>query len=361
VWIERSCDWLAWDMNVLPVHVGVAALLIALVLLAGSALAFVRGPVHGPALRRALVGIALPLGVFVPVGVGSAIALDRKLTLEAGSADARFEAIFPSPDGKYVAVRVGKKDLRASLYVWIVRTADGHLVARPESNLSVEGWSADGHVLAWEYTGANPHWNSIQSHMTRVRSIDPATGEFVRLPSDAHAAAASAEIAYPMAPRSFRKRASDGRWVVRDETTRVETPFDDMPDSDLGRWPSTSPHGRYAVVYSTRAKGGSSWVLDLVDRRVVYSPGERLWLNWIRGRDDDRFALVSRENQPTRLLDLAEHPLAEIKPTSDQYYCNDESIAAAPGDCFFLSRNADHVDLVDSECRTIRRVYPPDR
>jgi hypothetical protein len=305
----------------------------------------------------------VPLAVFVPVGVGSAVALDRMLTLEAGSPDARIHAIFPSPDGKYVAVRVQKKDLNASSYVWIVRAADGHLVARPESNLSVEGWSADGHVVAWEYTGASPHWNSIQSHMTRLRSIDPATGEFVRLPSDEHAAAVSAEIAYPVAARSFRKRASDGRWVVRDAATNVDTPFDDMPAEELSPYPNPSPHGRYAVVETRRAKG-STWVLDLVERRVIYSSTDRIWLSWIRGRDDDRFALVCRADQATRLIDLATEPRAETVPAVALHFWNNENIAAAPGDGFFLAHWIDdgcRVDVVDAQCRTIRRVYPPDR
>lgn len=352
----RAADWIKWEIDAGPQPAGLVAIGIAVVFLAGSAVAFVRGPAHGPTLRRALVGVAVPLGVFVPVGVGSAVALDRWLTLEPGSSDARIAAIYPSPDGKYIAMRIYKFPHYNSSYLWIARTADGHLAARPDSNLLVEGWSDDGLVRAWTYTGSNPMCNSMQSHLTLLRWIDPATADFVRTRSNEQVTSEHMAHAQAVPPRSFRKRESDGRWVVRDAATKVETSFDEMPSASLYPFTSTSPHARYASVYSKT----DGWILDLVSRRIAFSDGHSRGFDWVRDCDDDRYVLIGGDGKPTRLVDLTTTPCREVVPDPGQW-CNGEDIAAAPGGGFFISRAGDHVDLTDSECRTIRRVYPPDR
>ena len=176
VWAWRQADWTAWEIRGDAARMGLVATGIAAVFLAGSAIAFVRGPAHGAARRRALAGLAVVLGVLVPTGVGSAVALDRWLTLEPGSRDVGISAIFPSKDGRYVAMRVGKHGRWNSAYLWIVRVADGHLVARPESNLLAEGWTDDGLVTAWSFRGSNPIHNSNGSEKTLLRWVDPETG-----------------------------------------------------------------------------------------------------------------------------------------------------------------------------------------
>jgi hypothetical protein len=355
IWGWREMNWTDWEIDANAQRAGLVAAGIALVFVAASAAAFVRGPAHGPALRRALVGVAVPLGVFVPAGFASAVALDHRMKLEPGDTDCRIMEVHPSPDGTHLALQMRKDGLWNSEYLWIVRVADGRVVARPESNLRIDAWSDDGTLRAWSCTRKGTSHGSFTFEFTLMRWIDAETADVVRTRSREQWYEECAAKPPKRGPWSLVSRPNN-TWLLRETATGATTPFPEAGGPHP--YARLSPSGRYVSVAGRT--GGS--IVGLSPRRVLWTQkSDWFGAEWIRGFGDDRYVLVTSNGEPARIVDLEASPPVAFEPEPLFKHCNAESVAAAPGGGFFIVRQGDHVDLAGSDGRTIRRVYPPDR
>lgn len=151
--------------------------IVALLLLAGSYIAFTRGPAHaGSTLRRATLVLALPLIIAAPGAALALAAAKARIDLIPGAAGVALDCLTPAPDGSRIAM-VARNPGQRSSRVWIVDLDDGSLADVPGkySRLGLDPWQDDGTLSVWEY-GFGHELMTWPDTVQLIRWIDPATG-----------------------------------------------------------------------------------------------------------------------------------------------------------------------------------------
>jgi hypothetical protein len=405
-------DWRGMDLRPDPLHLLWTAAALGLVFAVGSAMAFVRGPIHAASvLRRVSVGAIVPLGVISMTTVTVAGLLHSWNSLEPGDTDVVIQSAIASPDGAHVALavsRVGRPNLNRT---WIQRVEDGRIVVlrtlplewdgpsglcvpngssidvvHPDTGFVVRSipavefqqslshrdarwartrWLGPDHwVCEWpergvsrEYKGHShgPHPSVVPGKVVHtfdgpysVAILDVLTGEDVVV---LEAAGGQSWHFYLDAGHTIG-RLCDGVLTFVDIATGARRV---LPAPEGVHQASSSPHGRWLTLWSP----AQFTVLAPRDGTVVFeiAAGYGAW--WPRNRDDDRFAVLFHGPDPTYLLDLEKGTKAALEPNPNELGWID--CDALPGDRFLVKRAPGVLDVVDTKGRTIRRLYPPDR
>lgn len=254
-WLGRWDDWGVAPGAELALGLAVAA---TAALVWGAWLAFTRGPIHlGVRLRRFALGVGAGFGAIVVSGVAAAAAVDARVDLAPGDADAIVDALRVSPDGEFAVVFVTNVRTNATSQAWSVRLADGSAVRLPGRHLTMWNWGAPGSVRLMGTDDASPG---------EAREIDLATGALLPridagVPSE------------PWAPCA----AWNDRWariVERDGQVTVTWRDRGISRTAAGGIVSVSPVEGLVLV------GARGTVLDLAAGREIDIGGESGGVMW---------------------------------------------------------------------------------
>ena len=343
-------------------------------LVGASWIAFAKGGAHRSRLRRVAFGVGGLLVLLVPPPAAyGAWWRWSYMALEPGDPEAMIYTMCVSPDERWLAMEVGKRDRSRALRVWTLEIASGrvHEVTDPIAVLRPPVWADDARLVVETMGGR--------------RAIDPATGDDRGVVEDQQPAlwawarrkgkvdaslfeyeissrdprfdkitvtSASDPLLPGAAPGVAYLRRGKGQVVRRDLSTGEERTIVDA--GSVPQWLWMSPRGRYM----TLQVDGQYVVLDARDGRRVAGPGPKP-RHWI-GSGSDRYMFDSEEIAPRRwrmyLLDLERDTRIDVGEWPEQWP-QYPHVCELSGERLLLLRNGNDIDLMDTSGRVLRRVY----
>ncbi len=156
---------------------------ISALLLAGSLVAFTRGPIHSRSLvRKWALALLIPICIGVPTGAAAIATVEAHTSFVPGDEDVNIYRIDPSPDGRYLALHVKRFGARRA-HVWIVNVESGavHVVDGTYVIPAEPAWTAAGTFRVWEcdlfrWPGSNA--NDVKRAV--MRWVEPTDGLSVK-------------------------------------------------------------------------------------------------------------------------------------------------------------------------------------
>ncbi len=352
-----------------------AFLALPLLFLTASFVAFIRGPIHASSLpRRATLVSAVILGALVPTGAVWASVIADRLDVQPGDPDVRTHLVSVSPDREHAVLFASKDHARAMHRTWIVRLADGHVVALPGKGPRLD-WTAPwaggkGTLRVWSDTEKESVRHEIDADtgtVLRTRSRDQivasgqdpwsmcpwatfeqrGTSTHVRFHDGTEPVVLPAVIhALALADRAWRRI---GKTLVLYDVRSGETASVDLPLPPTGV--HASPGGRYLRAW----KGKRTWVVDTVTGRIAHDgPGHVMWPG---GGSDDHFCLTWSGSRVSSLLDLRTGAAADLPNCFGERAWTE--IRVLDADTWLTVASGNVLTLVRREDHTTRTIYDP--
>ncbi len=349
-------DWHALEFVPTETEARWVGVLLAAVFLGGSAMAFIRGPVHvASLLRRSVLAFALPLAVLVPTTVATAAVLVERRSVEPGDPDVTLKLIETSDDGEHLILNAWRRRRDAQHRTWVLHVPTGRITQLPHTNLTLDQrirWTDEGHLRMWQHE--RPSRFSRKLEPTLHRTIDLATGQVVRTRSYDQVVADEGNNPFAYDTGWGRIERRPEKQIIQWHGHDLDVEVQQRVPVQLSRKPGFAVHTQSAargaatqvVLHDLRA-GTSKVVVERAGTcNTYFSPkGEYLRVLSssrcviVRVRDGnvawdgarsgcfphwgggsvDRFALLFGSDVPTRVLDLETGQERELAENPNSY------------------------------------------